>query len=630
MIGPSLRQLVVAALLLGVLGLATHGSVVGNDYAFDAFYTVRDNPQVRADASLGEIFSSPYWAAELAPGRGLYRPISVLSFQLTRRVWDEPVSVDHAIDLGLHVLCSLALFAFLMQMGARFGVGLTLAILFLLHPVQTEVVASLVGRCDLLATLFALFALNLGLARRVSGPWLWIGLAGLFSLSLLSKESAVNLFVLLPACWAARALWRGTSIPEAIRGVFPLALSLALALACHLVLRQWVLQDMAVSEFAMPGDAALGFFELRLRALAFASLYPQKLLWPHPLLPDYLSVVVPVEGFGFSVRALVTVVLILASLAWPIWAWLRHRSLTRVHLGVLLFWIAIAPVSNLVIQIGTPFGERLLYFPLIFLLLAAIDLPLWRPVRRAGLELGPRLWPAWAALAVVFGLLSATRMHEWKDNHSLFQAAARDCPDNYYSQMSLGATLIREGGGAYERDLTLKAFEAAGRIRPDAYSPWAMLGQLALAEGDYPTARTHLEHAHQFARDDELEPSTVNLSRAYDALKDFERVESLLVPAARDHQGWLVVQRELADYWLARGRIPEALAQFERVLGNEPEDKTAWRAVIWAHLTLGQNEQALQRLEAAPPGTVDYKFKLQLRHDGLNLPVVRSERNGSS
>ena len=74
MTGPSLRELALASLLFGVLALATHGGVINNGYAFDAFYTVRDNPQVETDATLAEIFTSSYWDAERFPGRGLYRP----------------------------------------------------------------------------------------------------------------------------------------------------------------------------------------------------------------------------------------------------------------------------------------------------------------------------------------------------------------------------------------------------------------------------------------------------------------------------------------------------------------------------------------------------------------------------
>jgi len=621
MTGPSPGQLAAALLLLSVLGLATHGRVVENTYAFDAIYTVRDNPQVRAEAELAEIFTSSYWDAQAFAGRGLYRPLSVMSFQLTRRIWDEPIAVDHAIDLALHVLCSLALMAFLMQMGARLGVSLTLATIFLLHPVQTEVIASLVGRSDLLATLFALFALNLALARRIPRLGAWLGIWVLFSISLLAKESTVGLFLLLPACWAGRELWRGTARADVTRGALLLALSLGLALACNLALRQAVLGDMLVQEIAKLDDGVSGFFELRWRAMAFANLYAQKLLWPHPLLPDYLTGVVPLAGFGLHGRATLTGSLMLASVAWPAWSWYRHHSWTRVHLGILLFWIAMAPVSNLILQIGTPFGERLLYFPLVFLLLAAVDLPIWRPVRLANLELGPKLWPAWAALAIVLGVMSAIRIPEWKDNHSLFRAAVRDCPDNYYSQMAYGGTLLRDGSDLHARDLARKAFAAAARITPDAYPPWATMGSLAYAEQSFLEASSHFENARARARGPEREQAIVNLSRSYSALQEFGRVESLLVPVAREHPEWIGVQRELGDYWLTQGRIPEALAQFERVLVNEPRDLTLWRAVIWSHLYLGQHEQARERLESSPPGTLNYQFKRQLERDGLALPM---------
>ena len=255
---PSLRQFAMASLLFGVLALATHGRVINNDYAFDAFYIVRDNPQAQAEATIAEIFSSSYWDAERFPGRGLYRLLSVLSFQLTRRIWEDPVAIDHGIDLALHVLCCLALLTFLMRMGAQLGVALTLSGLFLLHPIQTEVVASMGGRCDLLATLLALLAMNLALARRVSGLWLWVGLWVLFSLSLLAKESAVTLFVLLPACWTARELWRENSLGASIRGAMPLALSLGLALGCHLMLRQAVLEDLLDRSDRIADDLAHG------------------------------------------------------------------------------------------------------------------------------------------------------------------------------------------------------------------------------------------------------------------------------------------------------------------------------------------------------------------------------------
>jgi tetratricopeptide (TPR) repeat protein len=113
----------------------------------------------------------------------------------------------------------------------------------------------------------------------------------------------------------------------------------------------------------------------------------------------------------------------------------------------------------------------------------------------------------------------------------------------------------------------------------------------------------------------------MNLSRTYLAMREFARAESLLVPAAQAHPEWIDLQRDLGDYWLTRGRIPDAIVQFERVLAKEPRDDTLWRAVIWAHLYLGEREKAILRLNSAPPGTVNDEFKRQLAHDGLTLPA---------
>jgi hypothetical protein len=618
MSGPSLRQLALAFLLFGVVGVAVFGRVVDNGYAFDAYYTVRDHPQVQPDASLVEVFSAPWWPGEEARGRALYRPLALLSFQLTRRLAADPLPIDHGIDLLLHVGCGVALLAFLMQMGAAFGAALTLALVFLLHPVQTEVVASLVGRTDLLATLTALLALNAALSRSLRGPAAWVAAGLLFSLSLLAKESTVALFVILPVCWAARELWSGRAKVEVTRGALGFAAVLGLAFVAHLVLRMAILGDLMVSEVAVQGDEARGFFALRWRALAFASLYAQKLVWPLPLLPDYLTGVVPDAGLELHARAVATLGAMVASVVWPLRSWLRDRALSLAQVGLLLFWLAMAPVSNLVIQIGTPFGERLVYFPFVFLLLAAAGLPLWRDVATGRVGSLPRLPVVWVVVLGAMALASAGRVPEWRDNRALFEAAVRDLPENYYSQLAFGATLMREGGGPYERDLAVRAFQAAARAREEAYPPWSMLGQLLYAEGDFAAARSVFEEAQRRATGLEREPSLLNLSRTYRALGDAPAVETLIVPEAEAHPEWTQLQREVGDYWRSRDRLDRALDCYERVLARAPDDVEAWRAVIETHLALGQREKARALIDSAPKGAIDYRFRLRLEREGLD------------
>jgi hypothetical protein len=625
--GPSLRQLAAAVLLLGSLSIATHGRVIDNGYVLDAISTVQLNSLVRADASLVEIFSAPYWDPALFRDRGLYRPIAVASFHWTRMVWDEPViAIDHAIDLALHVLCGFLFFAFLMQMEARFGIALSLATIFILHPVQTETVSSLVGRCDLLATFFALAALNLALARRVPTLTLWPGLFGLFALSLFAKESTAGLIVILPACWAARELWRGTAPVEIRRHTVGLIVCIGLAISCYVVLRQRAIGGLVIGELPSFEDGRSGFFELRWRALAFISLYPQKLIWPLPLLPDYVTGVLPTRGLEYHLRAAFSAIAMLGSVAWPLWSWLRHRKIGREHLGLLLFWVALAPVSNLILQIGAPFGERFFYFPLLFLLLAASGLPFWRPTKVWDLGAIPKLWPVWGVVVIALGMISAERVPAWRENRSLFSAAAADSPDNYKAQVDYATLLFRQGQKREDRTNARKAFSAAARIRPDAYTPRTALGVLSTLDRNHREALAHFEDA--WSRSDELdshglETAAINLSHTYRTLEQFEEMENFILPLAREHPEWSRVQAELTDYWWTHERFQEALEVLETRLQREPESKVIWRKIIEAHLRLGQNERAAKRLADSPAGTANYLFELQLEKDGLEMPGVR-------
>jgi thioredoxin-like negative regulator of GroEL len=100
-------------------------------------------------------------------------------------------------------------------------------------------------------------------------------------------------------------------------------------------------------------------------------------------------------------------------------------------------------------------------------------------------------------------------------------------------------------------------------------------------------------------------------------------METFILPLAREHPEWIKVQAELTDYWWTRERFQEALAVLETRLQAEPDSKAIWRKIIEAHLRLGQNERAAERVAESPAGTANYLFELQLEKDGLEMPGVR-------
>ena len=112
----------------------------------------------------------------------------------------------HLLNLLLHAAVTLLLYlllcALLEETANGKTVALVAAVLFAVHPIHTEAVASIVGRSELLAAGFLLGAWILHLRDREIPALLC------FSLALLSKESAVAFLPLVLVGDYARAKWK--------------------------------------------------------------------------------------------------------------------------------------------------------------------------------------------------------------------------------------------------------------------------------------------------------------------------------------------------------------------------------------------------------------------------------------
>jgi hypothetical protein len=135
----------------------------------------------------------------------MIRPLPGLLWELTRSPAG-PVAL-HALSLLLHLGNSLLLAAFLLRRGAREGVALAAAALFVAFPLLPEPVIWASASFDLWACFFALAALVVTAGRdpRSAGDLEEEGsrgraavAAGLFLLALLCKESVLPLPFLLP------------------------------------------------------------------------------------------------------------------------------------------------------------------------------------------------------------------------------------------------------------------------------------------------------------------------------------------------------------------------------------------------------------------------------------------------
>jgi hypothetical protein len=274
----------VAAVLL--TRLAAYAPTIDYPYLQDAVQAVKTNPVV-ARGDLGEIFTSHYWKATSSPAPNLYRPVTVLSFAMERKLTGgrpDP-RVSRVINIVLHDLTAVLLFLYVRRLrGGLFAAGAA-ALLFValrtyaiedfpglqqVLPLNNILVGMdagprLVTALAMSAAYGRLLVLPLGLSADYSGTAIervssLLGpapLAGLLILGLLA------VLMLGPPVLAARKGHRPLGAIEVVRDRMPRAARPIATIAVSVVVLIGVWQTQSVSRMWSSAEA---LFETSLRA----------------------------------------------------------------------------------------------------------------------------------------------------------------------------------------------------------------------------------------------------------------------------------------------------------------------------------------------------------------------------
>lgn len=187
--------------LLGLLAFFLYINTLGNSYNMDDTMVTNNHPLTSQGLSaISDIFTSPYYSDAEGYAYG-YRPMVHLSFALQHDLFGEGPGAGHFINILLFALTCLLLFKFLIRLlgNERLLFAGIATLLFVVHPIHTEVVASLKNRDEILALLFALWAALLLLKYVELEKWIsLIGVLILFSCAMLSKKSIFPLVIVLP------------------------------------------------------------------------------------------------------------------------------------------------------------------------------------------------------------------------------------------------------------------------------------------------------------------------------------------------------------------------------------------------------------------------------------------------
>lgn len=178
-----------------------HGITLTHSYNIDDELVTLHHPRTsKGFAGISEILSSPYYQDSQGYSYE-YRPITHISFAIEHQIFGEHPFTGHLINVLLFFTTCVVLLSLIKTFTPdRYSLFPMLAVvLFAVHPMHVEVVASIKNRDELLALLFGLLALRHAFSHMASGKLIHLGVTSCFLLlALFSKASVASFFVVIP------------------------------------------------------------------------------------------------------------------------------------------------------------------------------------------------------------------------------------------------------------------------------------------------------------------------------------------------------------------------------------------------------------------------------------------------
>ncbi len=603
---PWMKHLCLAASLLVVI-LCVYSNSFRAGFPLDNDPLILQDPRIHAVTSdnLSQIVNRPAWI--MPPEKGLYRPLTTLTYLFNYAALgnaDRPFGY-HVINFLIHFANVLLSYGLALSVLRKYWPAIFIAALWAVHPVLTESVTNIIGRADLLAAFGVLSALWMyRMSRESAGARSIACLIGVMiatAIGIFSKESAIavlGVIVLWEIAW-----WKGR---KQLRGVAYGFLAAALPIILFLIERTLVLARSTVPVFLYVDNPLLGsgFFGARLTAIKILANYLWTFVWPAKLSWNYYYSEIPIARG--TLQDWIAWIVIAAAIFGACIAFRRNRT---IFFFAAFAFVALIPVSNLLILIGSIMADRFLYLPAIGLA-ACVVIAVYALGDRLKIRaLAPILL---GILIVALGVRTLARNLDWQDNSTLLEAGIRDTPNSFASHFALATNL-------YLSDATHSNLD---RVISEAEKSLAILDPLSDSENfedAYANAGTYYQLKGYLLQKNAAAGMT---GASQESLQAYQRALQILLRGAAIGES---NDQQLRARELARGKRDSDIPHFG--------SKSLYPELALTYLGLGDTQKsfdAIHRALVIDPGqprtfvTLAHILLIEKRNDEAAVALVES------
>lgn len=593
------------ALLLILLGFILYANSFVNEYALDDGIVIQKNeyvqqgirgiPKILSTDAYDSFYKQMNAKQQLSGGR--YRPLSVITFAIEQQLFgtkhpsgpknsnrqavQAPPSVDvafvrHVLNVLFYILSVLLLLYFLRNFIFRNNplIAFITCLIFLIHPIHTEVVANVKSRDEILSFLFIIltFIALLRYHENKEKKQLFYGVVFYF-LAFLSKEYAITLLILIPMLLY---ITKGYTIKQSFISTIPFIIVAGVYLFIRFsivgkggtVLNPDVLNNPF--KFATTQESWATKIEI-------LNHYLRLLFYPTPLSSDYSYNTIPYSNFDDG-RVWLSITLHLSMITATFVLFFKRNILS---FALAFYLLHLFLVSNFLMDLGATMGERLVYHSSFgfALIIAVLMVRLLGKINHegakkiVGISFGI-LITFWCAVKII------ERNAQWKNDTSLFIADAQTVPNSALVNGNAGKAYIdlseKPENKLQENELIKKAIyhlDKSVSIHKEYVNGYLNLGVAYFKLKEYDKARANWEIAKK------IYPNNPFLKNNLKLMGTVYYNDAMTMGAKRPVEARKLIEKALevdpnnSEYWYNLGGVCFTLGDFE-------EARKAWTKTL--------------------------------------------------
>lgn len=626
-------------IVIAVFSFLLYANTLTHDYTVDDGTVMQNNTIVKKGISaIPEIFSTRYRQGFWERKENLYRPLSLVMFAIEWQIAPEKPFAGHLVNVLLYVLTGILLFSTLTKLLPKQNliIPFITTLLFVAHPVHTEVIANIKSRDEILCLLFMLASIRLLISYVNTSKIISLLISSLcFLLALLSKETAITYIFIVPLI-----LHFFTSVN--LKKIILVSLCFLGFTGVYLLIRASVLKGLAnETELQLVNNSLLAAPNLITRivsAIYILGKYLLLLLFPHPLVFDYsFNQIKNVSLSDF--KAIISIAVYVALFAYAL------NKLPKKNLksfGILFFLVTLSLVSNAFFLIESTMAERFLYIPSLgfCFALAVLFTELFKTnvINKTAENFSKQFKNNTALFTVSFIILflfsvkTMSRNADWKNNLTLLEHDVKLSPESARIRYAYGSAILieqalketNEGKKSALLDKSIVQLEKGVSILNTYSDAYYHLGLAYKEKKEYASAIINFEHARKnktFTDADFFIASGV----AYGASGKLDQAIADLNKAVEINPKSYDAYNNLGLYYNDKGDDKKAIESLQKAIEIKPEFEKAYYNIGNVYAKQGNYNKAIEFYSSA--AAIDPKYEDAYNNIGNSYAAMKNYDN---